>query len=481
MRTGVQLLLIAFACAIPCWLLARIMPPEPSIVSGVTIDWRTGRPVAHVPVLLDPGFNYLKASATSDARGHFTLTAPYPQCVYFVYANPRQHNTLMQMRFGQRVVLYRKGEQAENVAVPVIPETKLSGHVFGEGGTPIAGCNVAAITTTVQLPRGSSGAWDAAEEDDQQPFVDVDWVQTDSHGAYELTRLGADRYYVLARCTNDNQYGRALDRWSPMVYPQASSIAGGKELVLPPGDRVSGIDFHLHREKTHSLEGQVTLSDGSIPKPGVVYLHDLVALRSDRALSSTWLGHEDCDWAGDVRTFHCTFLSSGTYDLYFSLSPLDSAAVQVEKMTVSVSPTPTQRVLNVRLHNLPELKNPSQRDQTGVLDFRRVCELSVDGRPAIQVFSSSEKMTTGAACYYMTFYNQTGLKVPPGSYTVNAFESVFEPPRNPSGRAHLLRFERTFANSALRVSVQSGRVSYPTPHVLTRTEMIDGILNSLRR
>lgn len=481
MRIAAQFLLIALACAISCWLLSRLLPPKPTIVSGVAIDWKTGRPVPHIRVVLDRGPNYLGATTTTDALGHFYLRAPFTPEVYFVYAAvAREQNTLMQMRFGQRIVIYRKGEQFGNVTVPVIPPTAVSGHVFGDDGSPIAGCHVAAITrTSTPAQQVGSEAWVAAERNDRKPFLNVESERTDSTGAYRFTRLGADRYYILARCKAPNGHADRLDRWSPMVYPQAASMASGKEVILFPGDRLSGIDFHLHRERTYSLRGEVTLSDGSIPKPGVIYSHDLVVLRSDRGLSSTALGHEDCDW-GEVRTFGCSFLSPGTYDLYFSLSPFSPAAEQFEKVTFTVTATPMQPQLRVQLHNLPQLKYSSQQEQTGALDFRRVCETSVNGIPPIWVSFSSERVMSGAACYYMTFFEQTKLSVPPGLYTVAAFQSVFDPPRNDKGSAYLRRFESILASAGVSAKVSAGQTARPMPSLLTRSQMIQMALDSLR-
>ncbi len=475
MRIAWQFLLLALVCAVSCCLLSRLIPPKPTIVSGVAIDWKTGRPVPHIRVVLDRGPNYLGATTTTDARGHFNLRAPFAPEVYFVYAaDAREQNTLIQMRFGQRIVIYRKGEQLGNVTVPVIPPTSVSGHVFGDDGSPITGCHVAAITRTFTLARQvGSEAWVAAERNDKEPFLDVESEQTDSTGAYRFTRLGADRYYILARCKAPYGHAGRLDWWSPMVYPQASSMTSSTEVILFPGDRLSGIDFHLHRERTYSLKGEVTLSDGSIPKPGVIYSHDLVVLRSDRGLSSTALGYEDCDW-GDVQTFGCSSLSPGTYDLYFTLS---SAAEQFEKVTFTVRATPMQPQLRVQLHNLPQLKYPSKQEQTGALDFRHVCETSVN---PIWVSFSSESVMNGAACYYMTFFGQTKLSVPPGLYTVAAFQSVFDPPRNANGSAHLRRFESILASGGVSAKVSTGQTARPMPSLLTRSQVIQMALNSLR-
>ncbi len=285
-------------CLAACWSLSSYASSLPATISGVVIDSNTGRPGPYTDVRVDH-LNFSAVAARTDARGRLLFHPPAPPNTSFVFAGSPRYGRLLQTTFGQTVVMYRKGERIADVVIPAILVTELSGHVYGTDGTPISGCYVSALTpdtrlstwANVQMERWSATlASDLAAADHPKKFLEIEWVSTDASGMFTFHRLGADKYFVLARCNPPAMRATANHlAWVPVLYPNATSIASAREIVLLPGDRKGGIDFHLQRKRTYDLTGKIVFSDHSAPKPWpqAIYLQDLRVIRSDRSLTSS--------------------------------------------------------------------------------------------------------------------------------------------------------------------------------------------------
>jgi hypothetical protein len=367
------------------------------LISGKVIDWSTGQPVADTEVSkYEP--NSSRVVARTDAHGAFTFVAPTPD-VYFLFASAPRYGRLLQTTFGQTVAVYRSGARVRDVVIPAIPATGLSGHVYGTNGQPISGCDVSAITR-VSVQGDQPFREGSPRGEDPNKFIDVERAETGPDGSYTFQRLGADRYFVLARCRElVHSEKHAGFVWEPMVYPQVTSIAQAQEILLFPGDHRSGVDFRMQRKRSYAFEGKVVFSDGSAPKPWAIYVHDLRILRSDRALTSTWLGYEECNWNASTGTFRCYSLLPGTYTLYFDLSGMTfNMPIQAGRVSYTVQAKAQQQPLTVQLHNIP--RGQSQTPKTGpsgVLDLRKVCGAAASDKPQIQVLSWGHSHAT-AAC-----------------------------------------------------------------------------------
>jgi hypothetical protein len=489
LRIAAQLLALFLLCLAGCWLLDRVVHSRPTVISGKVTDWGTGQPAPYTEILeVEP--NSFRFVARTDAHGEFAFVAPNPPDVYFLFAGAPRYGKLLQTTFGQTVVVYRPGARVRDVVIPAIPATGLSGHVYGADGQPISGCDVSAITrdnrnsdkfVELQVRGVSSFTWGVIEDDDPNKFIDVESARTGPDGSYTFQRLGADRYFVLARCrelVHSEEYPRFI--WEPMVYPQATSIAKAQEILLLPGERRSGIDFHMQRKRSYAFEGRVIFSDGSAPKPWAVYDHDLKILRADRTLTSTGLAYERCDWDASTGTFRCSSLLPGTYTLYFDLSGMTfNMPAQFARVSYTVQAKPKQQPLIVQLHNVP-----SERSQTpktgpgGFLELRKVCGAAAADKPQIRLLSWGHGHA-GGACYYMSFFGNTQLPLPEDTYTVNAFEAAFAPQRSHLGKNS--KFEAVLMQRGVRVHIHVGRKSEPVLPVLTTSDLIDIALESLRQ
>ena len=309
------MLLLLFACAGISFLLHWFIISRPARISGTVVDWTTGLPVPAVMVRLRE-LNGSSKAATTDARGRFTATVPRPTSwVYWLYAEDPRFGSLLQSTFGRALAVHALGERHSGIVVPAIRATGLSGHVYAEdSSTPLPGCEV----------------WAMIEQPDQAPqFQHVSMETTDKKGAFRFARLGADRYFVLARCHRylpGEQRGyadvapapwKSRSSWEPMLYPQAASFDHAKAIVLLPGDDRRGIDFQLRSVPQYSLYGNVNaiFSDRSrgMPWPAIAHLSDLQAFPADPALAAIAPYGEACDWNARAGDFHCDFLSASLY------------------------------------------------------------------------------------------------------------------------------------------------------------------------
>ncbi|MFH1335515.1 MAG: T9SS type A sorting domain-containing protein, partial [Candidatus Zixiibacteriota bacterium] len=93
----------------------------------------------------------------------------------------------------------------------------ISGHVYGEGSSPLSGADVSAFDTAF----GWSG-------------LIMKWDETDGSGHYQITGLRSSLYYVEASTQCDYQF---YDHTTS--FPEADLVS-----VSAPGDH-SGIDFNL--------------------------------------------------------------------------------------------------------------------------------------------------------------------------------------------------------------------------------------------
>jgi hypothetical protein len=446
--------------------------------------------------------NFSVHSARTDAQGRFSFQPPHPPRVYFLYAAAPRYGKLLQTTFGQTVVMYRNGQQVRNVMIPAIPATEVSGHVYGSDGKPLAGCFVSAITRTSKVDfaanlqiRGFEAlqAGDSAESDDPKKLMDVENEETDANGMYVFHSLGADRYFILARCKKLPTVNTIPpSSWEPMLYPQAHSFDESKEIVLLPGERRKGIDFHIQRKRTYNLEGDVLFSNHLPPKPWpqAIYSQDLVVLRSDRALGSTWLGRESCEIDANAGSFRCNSLLPGEYTFYFQIASGLGAASDLPTQAASVRykiPPVVKQSLVVQLNDVPEGGVRCQVPYTGPggnLELREVCAAARDGQPAIEVLAWG-RGHAGGACYWMTFHNTifhggTRLFLPKDYYTVNAYEAAFVRRERSSYLGNSSKFEAVLMQRGTRIQVDVGQTSQPQLPVLRTSELINIALTSLQ-
>jgi len=344
--------LLLLACATGCFLLDLLVTSRAALISGIVVNWISGRPVPDVEVRFKE-MNGSRPATRTDANGRFTAVAPEDRGLYLLYAGGTEAGSILQAYFGRAVLVPRRGERHSGVVVPAIPPTEVSGHIYGDDAKPLAGCEVAALPEETIYPDGTT--------------------KTDNAGAFALTRLGADRYLLSVHCHRylpGDQEGyngagalpwRARNSWLPETKP----------IVLLPGDRRRGVDFHLQSAPQYSLRGRVIFSNGSSATPGRAFPLTLSVTRL------TPLAHaESCSWEGTNGNFRCDFLSPGSYKLTFEEMDgrLDAQIV------AEVKAQPRQPELVVPLARREPAPQAPSDEGIGFLNLKRVCEAGTQER-----------------------------------------------------------------------------------------------------
>jgi 5-hydroxyisourate hydrolase-like protein (transthyretin family) len=444
------------------------------LISGTVVDWTTGRPVSGVTVAFKE-LNGSSEAAHTDASGRFTAVAPEERRPYLLFAADPRFGTLLQSTFGRMVMVYARGEQHSGVVVPAIPSAELSGRVLDEeNGAPIPGCQVSALTKGV---------------DDGQHLQMIGFKTTDRSGAFSF-RLGADRYFLLVSCHKylpgepmgylgtGSVPWRVRSSWPSMLLAQSGSVNRPQAVVLLPGVRRVGVDFHLRSVPQYSIHGNVVFSDGSKPRAGVVYLHDMRILPSDPVLAAaeSAVPGEPCDWNATAGTFHCDFLSPGSYTLAFvsdgAMAP-NGLHSQKADLALEVEPQTTGQELTVRLHNVQfhQQPNPPARE-SGYLDLRRVCPMEMNDRWI-------DVRAWGPTVRYLGDFGVRGCdqentwRMAPGAYAITAFQSEFFGRRHGSKILFLLR------QHGVPVTIQAGRTTHCSITVWRTEDIIRLALASL--
>lgn len=488
LRTLAQLMVMLGGCFAACWMLTLA---GRGIISGQVIDWKTGQPAPYVDVL-SRGLNSSEVVTRTGADGRFRFRPKHSRGVYFLFVGAPRYGTLLQATVGQTIVMYRKSDVFRNVVIPGIPATELSGHVYGSDGRPISGCSVSAITRASHFDPSNDlqvqGArsilpYDLAEADDPNKLLWRGAVRTNAQGMYAFHDLGADRYFVLARCKGTQAQGPVSYSWVPTLFPGAASLISAQQILLLPGDRRTNIDFHMLRARAYSLDGTVAFSDLSKPKPWpeAIYLQDLIVFRSDRGVTSTSLGEESCQMDANRGTFRCDSLLPGEYTFYFQVSAGLGAASDLPTQAATVRyrvPAANTQHLKVQLHNVSGHRVVYQRPfegAGGVVDFVKVCDAASGENAAIRALASGPGYA-GLACYFTRFGASSSIRLPQGDYNVIAFEASIL--HRPFGRGS--KFEEALVQHGTRIRVEIGQTEKPSLPVLTTAQMIDIGLSALR-
>lgn len=350
MRTGLQLLLLLCGCLAAFFAVDRCMQSRPIVISGIAIDFTTGRPMPHAHIR----FQYPNGSneaAVADRAGRFRVQVDTDAYCCFFYVGPPDASPILQTNVLTNIAPRPNYHHFSGVRVYGAAATQVNGHVFDESGTPLKHCDVVALT----------------HEPDQEPYYRQtgNSVVSDDSGAFTFNQLGSDRYYFVAECNHylpgEKHWGEKWrDRlsWLPTFYPNARTIESAREVALHPGDYVTGINFHLRAVPQYAVRGSVYLSDGSRPLQSNMYFHDLDIVYVSPDLRDTDVV-PTCEWPRAADDFGCDFLPAGTYELRFGLSSgpvvlpgFKIATVPPQGATVRVN-VPTSKPMRIQLQNSP--------------------------------------------------------------------------------------------------------------------------------
>ncbi len=439
------------------------------------MNWATGQPVPGVTVCW-LGLHGPNSLVETDRQGRFTAVVA-PRELYFLVADDSRFGPLLQNTIGQLVAVYSRGEQHTDVVIPAMPSTELSGHVYSEGGTPIRGCQITALTSDGKRP-GS--------------LATVGYKDTNADGAYTFTNLGADRYFLQAQCRHylpgepqgidvGPAQWRVRKSPPPLLWPQASSLKQAKAITLFPGDVKREIDFHMRAVDQYSIFGEVVLSDGS------AFRHDRFSTDNMQiAPVGIMCNHSSpdcqaCRWGDIEGHFRCDFVAPGLYGIHLHLEgnpPYDEASKEYISQEADVpfevrAGDQKQNSLTVRLREKrSKVVIPPSHPETGLLEIHRICPPGMPGGWSIAV------MARGATSQYLrsgssSCSDQEVWPLPVGEYRVFAFEW------NLSG-GRIDKLSPLLEQQATRVIIARNRTTSISLQVASKEQVLELVMAYLR-
>lgn len=241
-------------------------------IAGVVTNAVTGKPIEHAWVTLSqyqaaghvfpPPF--LDHEALTDAQGHFEIR----QVLNSNFQMGAGKNGYVPWGLELNGCPRRPGSAPHRLSIRLMPAGVISGRVTDAEGRPLVYARVEALKVayTNRGPR----PWPARE----YPFL------TDDRGDYRIFGLKPGSYFVLVTYfpgpspfgfTFPQNASSSLPLAFPfgVLYPSTRRISKAKELVLAPGQQISGIDFRLAAGRTYQVSGTVAgtaeLGPGSPP------------------------------------------------------------------------------------------------------------------------------------------------------------------------------------------------------------------------
>jgi len=345
-RTLLEILLLFVASVLASFGLWHWSTSRTTLVMGTAVDVVTGKPVPNASIRFR-ALNFSFGRFVTDAKGRFSARNVPADDFYVLWVDHPHYAGMLRTTIGTSLPLYRPGEQERGVVVPAIPGGEISGRVFDETETRVSACRVSAF-----VPLHATG-----------PVILERWrdTKTDRNGVYRFANLDADRYYVLALCDKllpgEKQYGpvtstdwRQRPSWQHVFYPDARTVRDAQPLVILPGTKKTGINFHLHIVQAFSVRGRIIRARNEKPVSTAFYINDLSMSSTDRA-SKPFSWEPGCQWNVFSGTFRCDFVTPGSYRLH---------------MDVVTGWTGTQAAVRRQNGHVVDLSNP----QTGILDVK---------------------------------------------------------------------------------------------------------------
>ncbi len=223
-------------------------------VQGVALNSASGKPVAGATVQLIGSAAEADASdvdiyrTQSDAAGRFHFDRVVPGHYRAIADAQGFTRMLSQGNIAPRTphVTVDASSPAQEITIPMIPASVISGRVADQDGDPIPYVSVEALQYGYQSAK--------------KALRSITNVRTDDRGLYRLFGLAPGRYYVRATLRSAGTIG-----FSPMFFPGARDVAQASLLEAPPAGELHSIDIMLGPDALHSIAGKVV--DGQTGQP----------------------------------------------------------------------------------------------------------------------------------------------------------------------------------------------------------------------
>lgn len=260
MRTTLAFVVCAAALLSRAAAQEPVFSKEPTLASleGMVVKDPGGEPLKKAIIELigenqEESGNY---TATSDAEGHYKITAIQPGRYRFMVERTGYLEAHGEDRYYMGVTLsFRAGQDVKDQVVHMVPGAVVSGRVLDEDGDPMPNVSI----TLYRRKRTAAG----------MTFEFDGHGQTDDVGEYRVRGLHPGKYYVLAsplpsfqslveehKKTDDPAAPPANLSYVPIFYPNTTDRSAASPIELHAGDDMP-VDFSLVRSHTVNIRGTV--------------------------------------------------------------------------------------------------------------------------------------------------------------------------------------------------------------------------------
>ncbi len=262
-------------------------------VSGIVVRSGTTEAVGQTRILLTKVGGTLSDSITTIAEANGTFLVPnIPAGQYRIFF---QHNDYLRGEYGQSGVdtpgspiRVGVGQRISNLTLAIVPAGVITGQILDDNGDPISKIYVRVLR--------------AADFHSERKLVRVAETQTNDRGEYRFYELPPGQYFIsaapykppyiqqgryiqpsppglnsfegagasrLASMLTDGRYVSPIVLESQSLvetyYPGTIDAASAREVDLPPGKTLNGIDMALKRLRLSRVTGR--LIDGRTDQP----------------------------------------------------------------------------------------------------------------------------------------------------------------------------------------------------------------------
>lgn len=279
-----------------------------SSIRGKVINAITGEPLKNMPVTIFG--DAFSRTALTGPDGEFVAKDLQPGIVQIRTQYPRFPG-ILGIDLSSVSMELKKGEDRGDVVVKLTPAGSISGTIRNDQNEPVQECSVGVESITTRRFSPEVGFRNSVE------------TETNDQGEYRIENLPADRYFVLARCSESIPVQRVLSKdwdepresWLSVFFPDSQERSGATAVTVTPGNETSGIDFRLRRTRVGSLRG--SLKYPASVRPSLLQL-SLIPRENNQSEDPWPLGQMIQE---DAREFHLQYIPPGLYKLL--ITPLN--------------------------------------------------------------------------------------------------------------------------------------------------------------
>jgi len=231
---------------------------EKCTIGGTVIDAVSEQPLRGAEVRLrgTPGASApvsQSMTASTDASGRFVFEGVLAGRYLLLashdgYLNNNRDNPGLR----GKMLSVAPGQHVNDIAVRLLPDGVIAGHITNEAGKPLRGVSVQAMKSS--YPRGRRELHDAAHS------------TTSEAGEYRIPGLAPGKYYIRAKAPGSLTAKPGSDKaYVPLYYPAANDQARSVALVLRAGEELAGIDMNFVPVHTVHIRGRVINARTSLP------------------------------------------------------------------------------------------------------------------------------------------------------------------------------------------------------------------------